>query len=162
MWVTKRHLQEPTRRLARTFQTQHGTEKMVSRQTAAVTLLLHTYTVPPSIALSPWMLPPPRLRSSAGCIDQSRIPVGVADSPPSQQIIKSGRIVGSILVPGSRSVDTCVAAGLDASPSLQYGSQLATKWMSAGPVVGNLLPQSMCVGREDGTLRQTVSATLCH
>lgn len=47
--------------------------------------------------LSPWILPPPRIRSS-GCIAQVKLLLGL-QAPPPQQNIKSLCIVSSILLP---------------------------------------------------------------
>lgn len=120
-------------------------------QTAAAavpSLLLHTYTRP-SIASSPWMVPPPRVRSS-GCIDHGQTPVGVAVSPVSQQNIKSRCAVDSILF-RSRSADKYLEAGLDASPCMVAS---CPEWKGVDMLWG-ILPVDC---REDGTLRQTVSS----
>lgn len=77
VWVTKRHLQEPTRRLARTFSSSTGVKRwclhMCRQLQQCHCCCIHIH---PSIASSPWMVPPPRLRSS-GCIDQAKLLLGL-------------------------------------------------------------------------------------
>lgn len=114
---------------------QYGTREMVSSSAqtaaAAVSSVLHTYTRP-SIASSPWMAPLPRVRSP-GCIDRVELLLGLQSLLCPNRTSKADELsIRSCSRP--RSVDTYLAAGLDASFCM------AASWPDGwdGPGVGNL------------------------
>lgn len=162
VWVTKRHLQEPTRRLARTFSSSTGLRRwclhMCRQLQQCHCCCIHIH---PSIASSPWMVPPPRLRSS-GCIDQAKLLLGLQSRLHPNRSSRAN-VLSIQFCSWSRSVDAFHAAGLDASlhtgqPAGHIGYRLHLSWGVS------FCPHRLSGGRNApaNCLTRGCASDLCH